>query len=247
MSFLITDFRTRMRYRLRDSEAPYRYSEELIDAWGNAALVDITIQAPHISANVDISGDGAAYQFDLSEQTRFMLLRRLSLAGATGHPIIEHASGIEYIRIKETGGGIIAGDPTCCVVDNHNMLNLDAIIAATDVLKLAYWQTPKTWVETVADLNTESLYPDGLLAIGFDDLILAMTCIKAGSDLGETFGNNLVQKYYPIVFGDKASGLIGQLERFKSFVAKTSHGGHKQGIRYSDLGVDPTVYGMLGR
>ena len=245
MSFLLTAFRTRMRYRLRDSETPYTLADALIDAWGNAALQDLTVLVPHISISSSLTFDPAASSFDMSLLTRFLFLRSVSLGGANGHPIPEHPSGIEYIRAKETGEGIISGDPTYCVVDNHTMLYFDAIIAGT--LKLSYWQLPKTWVTVVADATTESLYPDGLLVTGFDDLILAMSCIKAGTDVGDDFGDELVKKHYPMVFGDHNNGIIGQLEKFESFVEKTSHKGDKLRIQYSDMGGDPHLYGTMGR
>lgn len=247
MAFFITTFRTRLRYRLRDSESSYAYSNTIIDAWGNAALEDLTVRAPHISANTTISGNGSAYSFDLSAKTRFNMLRRLHLTGANGCPIPEHPSGIAYIRAKETGAGIIAGTPDYCVVDNHITLYLDAILAATETLKLDYWQLPRTWVEIVTDETSQSKSPDGLLATGFDELILAMSAIKAGQDIGDNFGDELVAKHYSIVFGEQAKGIIGELKRFEQFAAKSSHMGNKGSVRYSDMGQDPVMYGRLGR
>lgn len=250
MAYLITDYRTRIRYRLRDSEATYKYANAVIDAWGNAALSEITALIPHIAGYAVIDGDGAAYSFDLSTETRFHMMRRLSLAGASGHVITEHPSGIEYIRAKETGEGIIAGDPQYCVVENQKTLYLDAIIAATDDLDLDYWQTPRTWIETVADATTQSLSPDGLLITGQEELILGMSAIKAGLDIGGEFGDSLVAKFTPLVYGVDwlSRGIMGgYLKRFKDFASTTSHRGNKAQVRYSAMGADPLTEGLLGR
>jgi hypothetical protein len=247
MAFLITAFRTRFRYRLRDSEATYKYADSVIDAWGNAALTEITALIPHILGTAVIDGDAAAYSFDMSLKTRFHLMHRLSLSGTNGHPIPEHPAGIEYIRGRETGEGIIAGGPNYCVVLNQKTLYLDAIISATDDLDLEYWQTPRTWIETVTDATTQSTSPDGLLLTGQDELILGMACVKAGLDIRGGFGKELVSEFYPIVYGDKAKGLIGLLERFKQLASTTSHKGNKGQMRYSAMGADPTMEGLLGR
>ncbi len=247
MAFLITAFRTRLRYRLRDSEATYKYADAVIDAWGNSALTEIATQVPNWIASETITPDGLAYSFALSLKTRFHLLHRLSLAGAEGSPIPEHPGGIEYIRAREAGDGIIGGTPDYCVVVNQCTLYLDAIPAATDVLKVDYWQLPRTWVQTVTDSATQTTSPDGLLVTGQDELILAMACVKAGADIGDQFGDELVAKHYPMVYGNPAKGLIGLLKRFENYVLKTSHRGHRSQMRFSAMGADPTVYGLMGR
>lgn len=200
-----------------DTETSYTYSDAYIDALTNASMQRIARESPFILTSGDLENlDGILYEFDLTaeftgeSQHDFHRLRAITPMGGSAVPLTLHQEGMSYIRRLEARSAIVAGVPIHYVGKGTSIV-LDAIPAVDATITVDYWGVPVT---LVLDADT----PEGLLATGWDDLILGMNKIGAGNDIPGDEGDRLLTEGTFTVYGNRSRKIIGEMDKFKDWV-----------------------------
>jgi hypothetical protein len=205
-------FRSRLRYRLQDTEsASYTYANAVVDAWVDAAIDEINREVPYLPDRGNLTGmNGVLYVFDLASifsTKKFMRIHSIVPMIAGAAPLTVHPEGMTYINNLLANSNLIGGTPRH-YVPNGNSIYLDAVPATTDVI------TVDMWVQATA-MATDGATPAGILVSGWDRLILGMASVMAGEDIPTDLGTKLLNQYYSVIYGSGRE--IGQLEKFRNW------------------------------
>lgn len=230
MATALSTFRSRSRIFLMDTETGYTYADAVIDAWTNASIDRIDRESPFILSSGNLSGqNGVLYQFDLATIfSKFLRLRAITPMGVDANPLTLHVDGMSYIRALEARSQIVAGTPVH-YVSKGTIIVLDAIPATDLVITTDYWASP-----TVLSLDGDT--PEGLLAVGWDDLILGMNKIGAGNDIPGELGDRLLAEGTFTVYGNKSRRIKGEMDKFEAWVlAELGHFADEAAAPYAEI------------
>ena len=217
MATALSALRTRFRYRLRDTETTYTYADSVLNAWINAGVSVINREVPYLLTNANINAasiDGSTYEFDLASadlNTDFLRIRLITPIIDGYKPLTRHPEGMTHIRFLEANSLIEAGTPTHYATEGTNVL-FDRIPAVGDTITCDYYQKHTTLALDASTLT-------GLIAEGWDRLILASATLEAGDDIPNELAEKIQDKAELFMYGDpKKKNSKGALHKFEDWV-----------------------------
>lgn len=217
---LIADFRA----IAKDSE-----SELLsVDTWLDSALAKINMMRPHIRATASFDPDGSSYIFDLSTLTKFFLLKRAYLKRENVVTnLIKHVHEMDYIRRLEANSGVVGGFPVYYAMEDKETLYVDATMVA--VSSPTALDAEKLWIrylKTPTALDGDDDQPEGDLASGWDELILARMGLDNWAKLSDAIGIRF-RAFSKEVWDDPRT-LIQGGQGFKAFKEHAYRNGYEE-------------------
>lgn len=192
---LLSQARARLRIRVKDAEAPYIYSDSVVNTWLNDTIADIAKTKPFLLEQFAYTNESDAtnvFHISAMEVPLFMKLKNLYFSD-NEKPLVERP----YDEIKSVD--LTNTNPSKYVLINNESIYLNGYVAEDATLNLFYWRKHKEWVdepdEGEIDDDLETLTPESILGYGYSDMILHGATVKAGEDINNEFGDSLVAKF----------------------------------------------------